>query len=188
MEQLNVSETQHLCLSCGFCCQGILFSRVDLKGGEVEILEDLQLPLIEFRGSKILRQPCAAHDDGQCGIYDHRPSPCRKYECGLLKDVHNGTRTYEQASQIIRQAVELLDSLYAAMGYRDRTKMVWDQVEEFTGIGDGSIANDPRWREHAQLLLNSKVLQRICEKYFKPPWNKKSSDPGTIQVETTTIG
>lgn len=66
-----------LCRACGLCCDGSLFGRVPLAEDE-----RVHLPLAP--GGNAFDQPCPAHVDDACTIYETRPRACREFTCRLL--------------------------------------------------------------------------------------------------------
>ncbi|MFO0555099.1 MAG: YkgJ family cysteine cluster protein [Polyangiaceae bacterium] len=74
-------ELSALCLACGACCDGTMYARVELDGeGDRDRVARRGLPILE-EPSPSLAQPCAAHVDGRCTIYEDRPERCAGYRC-----------------------------------------------------------------------------------------------------------
>ena len=65
-------------------------------------------------GSHVV-QPCAAHCDSQCAIYDARPQRCREFECVQLQRVAAGAITEAQAREKIAGAVRLVAEVEALL-------------------------------------------------------------------------
>jgi Fe-S-cluster containining protein len=61
--------------------------QMSFLGADTKVKEDKQFFL----------QPCPAHINGSCSIYDSRPKTCVGYKCALLKRVLNDEITPEQA-------------------------------------------------------------------------------------------
>lgn len=97
----NIS--QKLCVTCGLCCNGVIFRDVELREtDDLERLRSLGLP-VKKAGKKIrYTQPCAALDCSLCKIYTDRPSYCREFECALLKSTVAGNTTPEAALKVIK--------------------------------------------------------------------------------------
>jgi len=110
------STDENLCLSCGLCCNGVIFADVKLERGEdAAHFQELGLPIRcsggrrpsateAIPGSASFTQPCAALDGCRCRVYADRPSYCRKFECLLLKSVNAGHTDSVEARRIIRTA------------------------------------------------------------------------------------
>jgi hypothetical protein len=102
---------QRLCLACGLCCNGVLFSDVELReADEVRRLAALGLPAKLPRAAPAparLPQPCAALcADNRCRIYAERPARCREFHCGVLQRVLAGQLEPAAAQRLIRQTRE----------------------------------------------------------------------------------
>jgi Fe-S-cluster containining protein len=137
-----MSETSSLCLACGFCCNGVLFTRVTVHPDEIERVRALGLVLETFRDGPGFRQPCSLYRESCCSVYPHHPIGCRAYHCKLLKKYLAGTVTHEQAAQTIQSARELLAAAIAQLppGYdfgqllreinRDSGRDIFGSVEQ----------------------------------------------------------
>src|SRR6266581_3782971 len=87
-------DTGQLCLSCGLCCNGVIFADVKLQpSDDASRLRALGLristPHSKFR-TPTFDQPCAALGGCRCRIYAERPRYCREFECVLFKSVKAG--------------------------------------------------------------------------------------------------
>lgn len=98
-------ELQRLCLSCGLCCNGVLFRDVKLQATDrVQTLQKMGIP-VQLNGRKAkFNQPCAALSNCACEIYDNRPVHCRTFECLLYKSVRVGDVTPAQALKTVKKA------------------------------------------------------------------------------------
>lgn len=96
-----------LCLSCGLCCNGAIFSDVSLEREERR--EHFAQRGLRFANSpdKFV-QPCTAFSSGLCSIYHERPGHCRKFECHLLLDLKSGAVNHAEARQVVREALAAL--------------------------------------------------------------------------------
>jgi Fe-S-cluster containining protein len=109
--------THTLCLTCGLCCNGVLFADVRPQPGD-------RSPL--FAGRRRVSQPCPAFQAGDCtcAIYSARPDRCRQFECRQLLAVRAGETTVPQALKKIRRTHKLARKLevgLSALGF-DRVK------------------------------------------------------------------
>ena len=95
-----------LCLTCGMCCNGVLFRDVELQpGDDAKKLETLGLPLERLKTKSRFPQPCAAlGGDCRCRIYDQRPQRCRQFDCALLQSAVAEKISVPSALSIIQQA------------------------------------------------------------------------------------
>ena len=104
-----------LCLRCGLCCDGTLFTHVPLQRTEAGPLKALGLPVKEREdGTPILPQRCAALDGRTCTAYAQRPAGCRRYHCNLFSALSEGEVSLEEALSTVDRA----HALRAAGGER----------------------------------------------------------------------
>jgi hypothetical protein len=97
-----------LCLACGLCCDGNLFTQVPLRADEVEPIRRRGLPIVERAQGVALRQRCGALAGRRCDMYDHRPAACRSYRCMLLTALAEDEVSLGDALAIVEQAHALL--------------------------------------------------------------------------------
>jgi hypothetical protein len=97
-----------LCLACGLCCDGNLFTQVPLRAEEVEPIRHRGLPILERPHGAALRQRCGALDGRRCDIYDDRPAACRSYRCMLLTALAEDEVSLRDALAIVERAHALL--------------------------------------------------------------------------------
>jgi hypothetical protein len=109
--------TDRLCTQCGLCCDGTLFGDVELRGRpEVTRLLALGLAVDEGDGdADVLPLPCAALRGSCCGVYAHRPSTCRQFECGLLQRVRRGEVSVARAAARVVSARAQADAVRALL-------------------------------------------------------------------------
>lgn len=96
-----------LCTECGMCCDGSLFSIVELG-----LEEDAPMgpTFFDTKGVRRFAQPCPCFDS-VCTIYDARPRTCRVFLCDTARAVQSGRLGLRQAQERIgqmRQQVALL--------------------------------------------------------------------------------
>ncbi len=110
------SPSQNLCQNCGLCCDGTLFDSVTFHPQDA--LKPLQIAGFSFQQKEkeqYFLQPCAAHKNQSCTIYEHRPKVCREFQCKLLLQLQNGKISLEKAKTIVVETVRQRDELLAAM-------------------------------------------------------------------------
>ena len=112
-----------LCLECGLCCNGVLFSDVKLAAGEdASVLENKGLTIRKLGSSDGFDQPCACFDGRACEAYQHRPSRCREFHCHTLKQASTGAISADTALRRIREAraeAARVRELLRALGQED---------------------------------------------------------------------
>ena len=119
-----MSEVSSVCVGCGLCCDGTLFSHITALDDN-----DLGLPL-RLLGVEVIVEadppafalPCPAVAEGRCTIYDlHRPRACREFTCDLADAVASGAVTTGAARRIIADTIALRDKVRA--GEADATTL-----------------------------------------------------------------
>jgi Fe-S-cluster containining protein len=106
-----------LCLRCGLCCDGTLFTHVPLRRTEVAPLRALGLPVKEREdGTPVLPQRCAALDGSRCTAYTERPEGCRRYHCHLFSALAEGEVSLDEALAVVDRAHALLASAGSERG------------------------------------------------------------------------
>jgi uncharacterized protein len=112
----DASVIDQLCLTCGLCCNGVIFANLALQPSDnAARLRSLGLPVCNSHSvlrPPHLTQPCAAFDGCRCRVYADRPKYCRQFECVLFKSVKAGHTEPAAALRIIRTARERADKVY----------------------------------------------------------------------------
>lgn len=115
------SPLSTLCLSCGLCCDGSLFTHVGLEREEVEQLRALGIPIRTLRsGTEVLPQRCSALKGRECQIYPDRPKSCAAYQCKLADALEEKSVTLEQAQAAVTKAQRLIASGHARRFLRQK--------------------------------------------------------------------
>jgi uncharacterized protein len=152
-----------LCLRCGLCCDGTVFSAITLEPGEEPFVESLGLSVVDdAAGKPVAAQPCPAFLDGCCSLYARgRPQTCHTYTCGLLSRYTAGTARLDDCLGTIRLvrsvAHELEDEMGLPLGSYNR-RVLSEYLAE----------HQPQERpdEHAALLVAFHRLLALGVKYF----------------------
>jgi uncharacterized protein len=164
------SQSQNLCQDCGLCCDGTLFDSVTFHLQDA--LQPLQLAGISLQqkeNEQYFLQPCAAHKNQSCAIYEHRPKVCREFQCQLLLQFQNGETSLEKAKAIVVETVRQRDELFAAMQAvmklprnlsLKHTTEVFDKTQRRI-YGDEVVKNFPG------IFLQVAVLQVYLKKFFQ---------------------
>src|SRR4051812_1028246 len=97
-----------LCLKCGLCCDGTLFTHVALTVPEAQRLKGrVELEANEQAG--VLRQPCSALERCKCTVYADRPKGCERFVCLLGAALTSGEVPLNEALETVREAQALRD-------------------------------------------------------------------------------
>ena len=98
-------RAEDICLSCGLCCNGVIFKDVKLQTGDnFSRLRTLGLRVLPAVKRQTFLQPCSALEGCQCRIYPERPKHCREFQCLLLQNLRSGGVTRQDALRMIRTA------------------------------------------------------------------------------------
>lgn len=159
----------NICLECGLCCDGTMFSRLppvfdDPGSGRIRP-EGGGPELVHPPGPA---QPCPAHRYA-CSIYRERPGACHHYDCALLRRHMAGEVAHDVAMSLIVRARALRDRARAAMEA---------VVGVHAGIGVNDLAatftermmGDPFPREpvphHDEAHEHLRALDQILDAHF----------------------
>ena len=155
-ENNNSAATEDICLSCGLCCNGVIFRDVKLQDGDdaarLELLGmKLAAPVkgdgpgqsssVRTRAGfqfQSFSQPCVALEGCRCRIYPERPKHCREFECRLLQSLRSGSILKPEALSLIQTA-------------RQRANDVWRLLRQL-GDQDEHLALAMRFRRTARRL------------------------------------
>ncbi len=161
---------ESICIDCGMCCDGTIFSRVELPSpGDVAMLVGTPVRIEGSEAEPFFSLPCAAFN-GCCSIYTVRPSICRSFRCLLLRRLEKGDVSTEEARRIIRITRDMRDRAIASI----RQRLAVDDLS-FPEL-QALLANLPAEEggaspEHMEMLLDAGATSRLISKHFlpKPP-------------------
>src|SRR3954452_24100420 len=101
-----------ICVGCGLCCDGTLFSHLGVVD-ESDLglpLQALGVSLIVEAEPPVFALPCPAFDGCACSIYGlHRPSACGRFECDVSSAVAAGSMSRAEARAVIGATRQLRD-------------------------------------------------------------------------------
>lgn len=160
-----------MCLSCGLCCNGVLFGDVRVvEEDKPEKLLGLGLPLQRTEGTWHFDQPCSAHGCAGCGIYKDRPAYCAEFDCALLQDVLRGRRGEAEAGRIIDRAKGLaasVEEMLAARGETDENLSLSRRYQRFIARQEGGAEDSPEFRQqHGELTVAVLSLNQVMKLSF----------------------
>jgi uncharacterized protein len=160
-----------LCLSCGFCCNGVAFQYGQLEGDEVDLAARLGMErTVNAAGKMVFRQPCPCHRDGRCSVYPDRPRACASYECELLKRARRGEITFQAAREKVEVGQDLLRSLRTHFPGRDILGSVWNQAREEWDLRPENLQSESFQEAHGEAMLSLYALSALLKRHFlKPP-------------------
>lgn len=163
---------EKLCLSCGMCCNGVIFADVQLQRGDAPGgLKANGLPLRLRGGKTVFPQPCAAFQDCQCKIYALRPKHCRDFECALLKSVLAGKTEFTAARKVVRtahQRAEKVRQLLRDLGDTEETLALSKRFQRVKKQMDSSGFEEERADTFADLSMAVHELNVLLSEGFYP--------------------
>ena len=171
MSAVPTHSSDTLCLQCGLCCNGVLFADVKLKPADDPVrLTAGGLPVRGKGKNHCFAQPCTAlQPDGKCCVYLDRPTMCRQFECGVLKEVLKGSLAQAEALRLIRRVQKLaarVTRLLEASGdqdaHRPLTKRYQSVMRQPIDLSAGDEAGDRR----GELMLAVQQLMELVQQRF----------------------
>ena len=155
----------NICIDCGMCCDGTMFSRVPLPGdGDVAMLVGTPVRLEGSEAEPFFSQPCAAFN-GCCSIYAARPSSCRGFRCSLLRRHDTGDVSSEEARRIIRITLDMRDRALTSIRRRlPNTDMSFPELQ--TQLENLPAEEGGASPEHMEMLLDVGATNSLIAKHF----------------------
>jgi hypothetical protein len=170
-----VEQAENLCLSCGLCCDGSLYDVVTLEPtDDARQLKLLGLPVTVSRGkTPVARfpQPCVALCENRtCRVYADRPSQCRVFECGVLKDAKADRITFAAALRLVKQARRRSDKvrrLLRDLGDTDEHRALGERFHRISERLEAGGIDDATKAKYADLSLAVHYLKlQVLEKFY----------------------
>lgn len=107
MDKVTNIGSMELCMSCGLCCSGALFSDATLEDGEEDKAIELGLvPYLNSEGAAAFDLPCKHLCGSLCSIFPNRLEICDEFHCELTTDVDADKVSFEEASEVVISAKE----------------------------------------------------------------------------------
>ncbi len=169
----DATTLSKLCISCGLCCSGALFADVRLhKKDDIQSLDEAGLA-IEERGKNLhLLQPCPALHRGRCGVYETRPTNCRRFICTVATRVKNKDLNLDEATKVIRNAkqrISRLEKLLEQLGNHETDlPITWRYEDVFAQPWDSDASGD-LFEKRSRLYRMSTSLAQFLDSNFMQP-------------------
>jgi Fe-S-cluster containining protein len=146
-----------ICLSCGMCCNGVMFQLVRLQAADSpKALAALGMSLKRKKKGHQFSQPCSFLDSGNCcGIYADRPTRCRLFECRQIAGFRAGELSEDVISAAIRDVQARVARIEILLAEAGNTKTKQSLTERYTRVM--ALPNDPQ--HHAATLTLQQRLQ-----------------------------
>ncbi|NOJ80470.1 YkgJ family cysteine cluster protein [Myxococcus xanthus] len=155
-----------LCLRCGMCCDGTLFTHVSLQPEEALALQRRGLPVgARTDGSLALLQHCSALDERTCTIYEDRPASCRRYHCQLFSALVEKEVSLDEALAVVDEAharvAGVARTLAPASEQAPRSVLQRARRANLREHGGPLSATDLATYEHAEVYLDTHFRGRF---------------------------
>ncbi len=108
---MNGEAASTLCLACGMCCDGTLFSFVAVSTDEARVLRAASVEVRDEAGRLRLPQRCGALKETTCQVYAQRPFVCRRFDCLLVRAVKEKEAPLDEALSLVAEARQRLNRL-----------------------------------------------------------------------------
>jgi hypothetical protein len=111
----SLKDEHRLCITCGICCTGHLFTYAVLEKDETGQALELGMSIVDLQAENLKYYlPCHLWDR-MCTVYNHplKPAVCGRYQCKLLKELLAGTTDLEQALSVVDRTRNLIRELEA---------------------------------------------------------------------------
>lgn len=153
------------------CCNGVMFHLVKLQPADSpKALAALGLKLKRKRRQDCIQQPCPAHRDCRCSIYEERPVRCRVFECRQLQRVATGEITETAAQENIGHAVMLVaevDTLLLRSGATNMKHPLSKRCETAMAEPLDPSSDEAVIQTRAQLSRAMKELDALQDREFR---------------------
>lgn len=167
-----------LCIDCGLCCNGALFSNAKAEAPEVARIESWGLTVDTFEGRLGFHLPCPRLDGTRCTIYQDRFTICRSFKCKLLNRYVAEETSLDEAQAIVAKAKQLLAE---AVAEHPDAAIASSRIKLVARFADWASLTDPAERLRAgRILLRLWTAHHYFERWFYKP--KDVDDP--VQQKT----
>ncbi|MBK9138483.1 MAG: YkgJ family cysteine cluster protein [Verrucomicrobia bacterium] len=184
----DLTRLSRLCLSCGLCCNGVLFAEVCLvRGDDPAVLRAAGLPIEPRRPPRTtpdpaaseppaqllpwrLRQPCAALAPNRtCVVYQGRPARCRTFECALFQQVQADAARFASVRRRItatQRLVSRVNRLLVRLGESDVRKALFARIRTTRRRFERQIVEPETAAVYADLTLAAHQLRLALDRDF----------------------
>ncbi|HEX9932649.1 MAG TPA: YkgJ family cysteine cluster protein [Allosphingosinicella sp.] len=155
-------DASALCVSCGLCCNGVLFTNARAEPHEVPAVEAAGLAVSQVGERLQFALPCRHLDDGSCGIYEQRFTKCRTFRCALLKRLDSGEVRLDEAQATVTRAKQMVARVAAL---DPAAAQAATRAKQRAAGADGAPGADPAARR--RLWTESLALDMFLDRMFR---------------------
>lgn len=177
-----LSLASELCLACGLCCEGTLYTKALIRPDEVEDSRAIGMATYsEPNGEAGFRFPCNYLDGACCTRYEQwRPSVCSGFLCEVQLKVKKGAMEPDEARAKVRKARMLREGVAAILPEGETMAAAVLRYLASDVISPAESGLDPHF------TVRMFVLQRFLDEEFRP---KRDRVPDAeLSPETTPVG
>ncbi|KHS49191.1 MULTISPECIES: YkgJ family cysteine cluster protein [Novosphingobium] len=152
---------QDLCTGCAACCDGTIFTYVEVSRDEEQALGD-RFAMQSRETDAIFFQPCPHSVCQSCQIYTIRPETCRKFRCKTLKalraDEIESAEAFRRVDEMLRAREQLQPFLIAGEtlnAARERRGQI--------------AASAERTASETAFVLKLTAFDLLLDRYFRDP-------------------
>ncbi|AXE20519.1 hypothetical protein DR864_23660 [Runella rosea] len=185
MEELVVESPfteQEICVKCGLCCDGTLFSHAVLQKGERGNLpEKIEQQYGKEGESEFFTLPCA-YFEGKCTIYNQKKAVvCSAFRCQLLKTFANGDVSQKDAIKIVTDALKFKAEIYQFYKQTFGVEFKLSFRELLAELNKMSPDTDPPNVPVELLRMKCNIYQTLLIKNFKSIKTFESMIESTVE-------
>jgi hypothetical protein len=162
----NTSLGEELCIACGLCCTGHLFTYASLKDEEIQDAYALGLSVDtqNIPGERSFALPCPLYD-GKCSIYKdpRKPAKCTSYKCQLLMDLEVNKIHIEQALMEVQHTKEMISEIERVLPEDANKNFCIELLPYLDALEKAGIKCDTE--EDQNLLKAGMLLARYDQKF-----------------------
>ncbi len=154
-----------VCLACGLCCRGAIYTHVEIVGDEIPFAEGLGLTILLENGKTYFQEPPRCFQNQQCTIYEQRFGTCRTYQCQLLQKLRAGTIGRDKALEIVTDLRQRFDDIVEHLDPEaPPTNVRGMLVRELNALAGQSFASLSADTNH--LLLQLRVVSMLIGRHL----------------------
>lgn len=152
---------------------GAIHGRAVLFEDELQPARDIGLPVLDDAERPLFALPCPKLAGTSCTIFGNRPRVCGSYRCQVLIDLQEGRLSFDEASHLVQQALDLVESVRALLP----ADMDLPDTRTLTGsVRHGSEAAVP-----PALRLHATMMHFHLDKHFR-----KAKEGRTLEMVVVT--
>lgn len=104
------SQQGTLCLSCGLCCNGSIFSVISL---DAEVSGQITFDNLISNDHKALKLPCTNYVGNKCSIYNtsDKPHVCTQFKCQLVTELESGKSSLNACLSHVQEAKSKVEEI-----------------------------------------------------------------------------